>query len=76
MAAILDPHSRVVVGWALSRTLDCRLTMDALQMAKSKRGSAPGIVHSDKGTTYSAVVYRALLGGHAIRRSMSRKGNC
>jgi putative transposase len=76
LAAILDLHSRAVVGWAMSRSLDCRLAMDALQMAISKRGSAPGIVHSDQGTTYSAVEYRALLSRYAIRQSMSRKGNC
>lgn len=76
LAAILDLHSRAVVGWAMSRTLDCQLAMDALQMAISNRGSAPGILHSDQGTTYSAVEYRALLSRHAIRQSMSRKGNC
>ncbi|MGH8777608.1 IS3 family transposase [Paraburkholderia sp.] len=76
LAAILDLHSRAVVGWAMSRTLDCRLAMDALQMAIGKRGSAPGILHSDQGTTYSAVEYRALLSRHSIRQSMSRKGNC
>ena len=76
LAAILDLHSRAVVGRAMSRSPDCWLAMDALQMAISKRGSAPGIVHSDQGTTYSAVEYRALLSRYAIRKSMSRKGNC
>ncbi|MFM0286410.1 IS3 family transposase [Paraburkholderia megapolitana] len=76
LAAILDLHSRAVVGWAMSRTLDCRLAMDALQMAISKRGAPPGILHSDQGTTYSAVEYRALPSRYAIRQSMSRKGNC
>lgn len=76
LATIPDLHSRAVVGWAMSRTLDCRLAMDALQMAISNRGSAPGILHSDQGTTYPAVDYRALLDRYAIRQSMSRKGNC
>lgn len=76
LAAILDLHSRAVVGWAMSRTLDCQLAMDALGMAINKRGSVPGILHSDQGSTYAAVGYREMLSRHAICQSMSRKGNC
>ena len=76
LAAILDLHSRAVVGWSMSKTLDCRLAVDALNMAIDKRGAVPAILHSDQGTTYSAVDYRALLSRHSIRQSMSRKGNC
>nr|WP_321845235.1 alpha/beta hydrolase [Paraburkholderia bannensis] len=36
-------------------------------MAINNRGTAPGILHSDQGTTYSATEYRALLSRHAIR---------
>jgi transposase InsO family protein len=50
--------------------------MDALNMAISRRGSGPTILHSDQGSTYATADYRALLGRYAIRQSMSRKGNC
>jgi transposase InsO family protein len=76
LAAILDLHSRAVAGWAMSRTLDCRLAMEALKMAISRRGASPAVLHSDRGSTYAAAEYRALLGRHAITQSMSRKGNC
>jgi putative transposase len=76
LAAILDLYSRAVVGWAMSKSLDCQLAMDALNMAISRRGSGPAILHSDQGSTYAAADYRALLARHAIRQSMSRKGNC
>ena len=76
LAAILDLYSRAVVGWGMSRTLDCKLAMDALNMAISRRGSGPAILHSDQGSTYATADYRALLGRHAIRQSMSRKGDC
>ncbi|MGF6575064.1 putative transposase [Paraburkholderia sp. GAS333] len=76
LAAILDLHSRAVAGWAMSRTLDCRLAMDALKMAISRRGTSPAVLHSDRGSTYAAAEYRALLGRHAITQSMIRKGNC
>jgi putative transposase len=76
LAVILDLYSRAVVGWAMSRSLDCRLAMDALTMAVDLRGTGPEILHSDQGSTYAAAEYRALLGRYGIRQSMSRKGNC
>jgi putative transposase len=76
LAAILDLHSRAIVGWAMSRTLDSQLATDALIMALAKRAVAPMILHSDQGSTYATASYRELLRKHAIRQSMSRKGNC
>jgi putative transposase len=76
LAAILDLHSRAIVGWAMSRTLDSQLTTDALVMAIAKRGTGPSILHSDQGSTYATASYRALLQRYSIRQSMSRKGNC
>ena len=32
LAAVLDAYSRALVGWAMSRTLDTKLAMDALTM--------------------------------------------
>lgn len=76
LAAILDLYSRAVVGWGMSKSLDCKLAMDALKMAINQRGSGPAILHSDQGSTYAAGEYRLLLSTHAIRQSMSRKGDC
>ena len=76
LAAILDVYSRAIVGWGMSKDNDSRLAMDALNMALSRRGSGPAILHSDQGSTYAAADYRALLGRHRIQQSMSRKGNC
>jgi putative transposase len=76
LAAVLDVYSRAVVGWAMSRTLDCKLARDALSMAIGRRGP-PAILHSDQGTTYSAADYRELLARYPmIQQSMSRKGDC
>jgi putative transposase len=52
------------------------LGIDALVMALAKRGAAPRLLHSDQGSTYATAAYRDLLKRHAIRQSMSRKGNC
>lgn len=76
LAVILDLYSRAVVGWAMSKSLDCRLAAAALNMAIERRGTVPAILHSDQGATYAAAEYRALLSKYGIRQSMSRKANC
>jgi len=75
LAAVLDVYSRAIVGWAMSRTLDCKLAQDALRMAIGRRGS-PAVLPSDQGTTYAAVAYRELVSRYPIQQSMSRKGDC
>ncbi len=77
LAIVLDLRSRRVVGWAMRRTLEWELARDALTMALSHRQPEAGLLHhSDRGVQYACDAYRALLGDHAIRCSMSRRGNC
>ena len=76
LAVILDLYSRSVVGWAMGRRLDRALAIDALTMAIQRRGAAPAILHSDRGSLYTVADYRALLARHGIRQSMSRKADC
>ena len=76
LAAILDLYSRAIVGWAMSTRIDQTLAADALTMAILQRGTAPAILHSDRGSIYAAADYRKLLDTHGIRQSMSRKGDC
>lgn len=76
LAAILDLHSRAIVGWSMRERMDGKLVMDALGMALERRGTAPAILHSDQGSLYAMGQYRALLAQHGIRQSMSRKGDC
>jgi transposase InsO family protein len=61
--------------WAMSRTLDTKLAMDALNMAIAHRGP-PVTLHSDQGSTYATGSYREIVNHHGIRQSMSRKGDC
>jgi putative transposase len=76
LAVILDAWSRKVVGYALGRNIDTRLTMAALNAAISARRPLPGCVfHSDRGCQYAASRHRAVLKKHGFTGSMSRKGN-
>ncbi|HEX8815916.1 MAG TPA: IS3 family transposase [Terriglobales bacterium] len=76
LAVILDAFSRRVIGWALDRTLEASLTLDALCMALAQRRPAPGLVHhSDRGVQYASRDYTDLLQANRIVISMSRRGN-
>jgi putative transposase len=76
LAVILDAWSRRVIGYALGRTIDARLTVAALRKAIAGRTPPPGCIHhSDRGSQYAASVYRQLLAQHGLIGSMGRRGN-
>lgn len=76
LAVVLDAHSRLVIGWALERTLEAKLSMAALAMALERRGAPAGLIHhSDRGVQYACIEYTQLLASRGIQVSMSRKGN-
>jgi transposase InsO family protein len=76
LAVILDAFSRRVIGWALDRTLEAALTLQALRQALVRRRPTPGLVHhSDRGVQYASRDYTQLLQDHGIQISMSRKAN-
>ncbi|HKV53807.1 MAG TPA: DDE-type integrase/transposase/recombinase [Candidatus Binataceae bacterium] len=76
LAVILDAWSRRVVGYALGRQIDTRLTLAALRAAISFRHPPPGLIHhSDRGAQYAAQPYRNELAAHGMVGSMGRRGN-
>lgn len=76
LAAILDAHSRRCVGWKLSRFIDTRLTLSALEMALASRRPAPGFIHhSDQGVQYASGEYVERLEEADARISMASAGN-
>jgi putative transposase len=76
LAVVLDAWSRRVVGYALDRHLDARLSTAALKAALRARRPLPGcLFHSDRGVQYSARPHRGLLAAHGLVGSMSRRGN-
>lgn len=76
VAVILDAWSRKVVGYAIGRSIDARLTVAALKSAVDNRKPPPGCVHhSDRGAQYAATAYRTLLAEHKLLGSMGRRGN-
>jgi putative transposase len=72
LAVIMDMFTRDIRGWQLSRSIDQRLTLDALRMALQDH--VPEIHHSDQGVQYAAGDYTALLVQHQIKVSMAAIG--
>ena len=76
LAVVLDAWSRRVIGYALGRRIDARLTVAALERAIALRRPLPGcLFHSDRGSQYASEKHRALLAAHGLVGSMSRRGN-
>jgi transposase InsO family protein len=77
VAVILDLYSRKAVGWALGSENDTTLLLRALRMAVIRRRPGPGLLfHSDRGSTYAAHAFQAVLRRLGFAPSMSRKGDC
>jgi putative transposase len=76
MAVILDAWSRLIIGYAIGRSIDARLTMAALKAAIDRRRPPPGCIHhSDRGSQYAAELYRGMLAASGLIGSMGRRGN-
>lgn len=78
LAVVLDAFSRKCLGWQLSRNIDAKLCLDALNSAFDERKgtSLAGLVHhSDQGVQYASNDYTNALSEKGVRISMSRKGN-
>lgn len=77
LAALIDLHSRKVVGWKTSRQIDSVLVVAALDQALAFRTPAAGlIIHSDRGSQFASEHFRSRLLSHDLVQSMSRRGNC
>ena len=77
LAVVLDLFSKKIVGWSMSDSLETQVVLDALEMARSSRNPAIGLLHhSDRGVQYSTGIHRLALEKFGAISSMSRRGNC
>ena len=77
LAAFIDLHSRMIVGWSMQPHMRASLVTDALRMAWFRRRPPPGlIVHTDRGSQYCSGEFQKALTDYGMRSSMSRKGDC
>lgn len=76
MAAVMDLHTRKIVGWAMRDHLRAELATSALLMATQRQRPSAGLIqHSDRGIQYACEDYQATLAEAGITPSMSRRAN-
>lgn len=75
LAAVMDRHSRRIVGWSLGNRRDAALTAQALRQSARNRAPPAGLVfHSDRGVEYAAFEFRRQLARLGMLQSMNRPG--
>lgn len=75
LAAVIDLHSRAVVGWAMAPHLRTDLVIDALEMAIARRRLGAGLVHhSYQGTQFTSFAFGRRLKDSGILASMGAVG--
>ncbi len=78
LAAILDVHTRAVLGWSMATHLRTELCLDALDAVASCRGRRhfPGtVLHSDHGCQYTANLFKKRCKDMGITQSMGTVGD-
>jgi putative transposase len=73
LAAIIDWHSKKILSWKLSNSMDVKLTTDVLKEALMLYPK-PEIFNSDQGSQYTAKEHVDILKKHDIKISMDGKG--
>src|SRR6056297_1663000 len=73
LAAIMDWHSRRVLSWRLSNTLEAEFCADALDEAIARFGP-PEIMNTDQGSQFTAFAWTDRLRRAGVRISMDGKG--
>jgi putative transposase len=73
LTAVMDWHSRYVLSWEISVTMEDSFCVSALERAL-RRHSRPEIFNTDQGSQYTGSAFTGVLKDHGIRISMDGKG--
>ena len=73
LVAIMDWHSRKVLSWRLSNTMETDFCVDALEEAIGRYG-APDIFNTDQGAQFTSAAFTGVLKAAEVRISMDGKG--
>lgn len=72
LVAVIDWHSRYVLSWGLSNTLDATFCIEALEEALSQ--GTPEIFNTDQGSQFTSKAFLEPLKDREIRISMDGRG--
>jgi putative transposase len=73
LMAIIDLHSRKVMAWRLSNTLETAFCLEALEEAVHRFGP-PEIFNTDQGCQFTSDIFTSALKAHNVLISMDGKG--
>ena len=73
LVAIMDWHTRKVLSWRISNTLEAQFCVEALNEAIHKFGP-PEIMNTDQGSQFTSFAWTDRLRRSAVRISMDGKG--
>ena len=72
LVAIMDWHSRYVVAWRLSNTLEADFCVDALKEALGQ--GQPEVFNTDQGSQFTSLEFTQVLQDRRVKISMDGKG--
>ncbi len=72
LAAVMDWHSRKVLAWRVSVTMDTDFCVEALEESLGRHG-APEIFNTDQGSQFTSDAFTGLLKANGIQISMDGK---
>lgn len=73
LVAVMDWHSRAVLAWRLSNTMESTFCVEALKEALSRYGR-PEIFNTDQGSQFTSEEFTKVLSDAGVRISMDGKG--
>jgi putative transposase len=74
LCAVMDWHSRKVLGWSLSNTMGTDLCLKALENALASTGRVPEIFNTDQGCQFTSAEWIGRLSDLGVRISMDGRG--
>jgi putative transposase len=75
LVAVMDWHSRKVLSWRVSNTMEADFCVEALAEAIGRYG-APEIFNTDQGAQFTSEAFTGLLQSHGVAISMDGRGRC
>ena len=74
LCAVMDWHSRKVLGWSLSNTMGTDLCLKALENALASTGRVPEIFNTDQGCQFTSAEWIGRLSDLGVRIRMDGRG--
>jgi putative transposase len=75
LVAVMDWHSRKILSWRVSNTMEPAFCIEALEEAINRYG-APEIFNTDQGSQFTSNAFTQVLNDNQVAISMDGRGRC